>query len=96
MTEWANPRTCEYIASFGLDPRRVRLRGTTRDGYSEFVFDEHDKRVWDEEQGHFLATEKDWPEGFDFNHLVAAWLEDGHWYIGGEMVHHTWTGKVNA
>lgn len=43
----AYPRTCQYIASIGIDPTMICVDGVTLGGYFEYATDDDGKRIRD-------------------------------------------------
>jgi hypothetical protein len=78
-----NPRTTEYLNSFGLDAKLIGADGWDSVGYWEFQV--HDsfssggyQRFIDSETGEVDKRWREWPEGFDADELKTRYEKDRH------------------
>lgn len=88
MSEYANPNSCEYLASFGINPKSVMLDDCNDWGYRALQLDKDGKRMPCPHCGEAVRLNwVEWPEGFSYTTLAAKWVEDGHYFSYGHMFH---------
>ena len=68
------PRTCEYLASFGINPNDIPVDGWDREGYETLRCDDKGNAI--RRNDHFVRDRHSWPEGFDYSQLLANWAKD--------------------
>lgn len=69
-TYQTNPRSCEYLASLGIEPNRIPVDGWDATGYERV---RGEGPYGDVRQGRDRVP---WPEGFDYQKLLTLWAED--------------------
>lgn len=72
-----NPATCAYLESLGLEPADIMVNDISERGYYKFARRD-DMRYYVQESESYARSWHEWPDTFDFEKLVACWLDDGH------------------